>query len=997
MKLKPKFFIFLAVILNIAVYYRWFTFSIFQSGDWSFNFYEGLKELSVLPVWIGNQGFGMIDLTFWKLPINLIYSLFGYFNYDSNIADFFIVYFPIIFLIPIGSYYLVKKISRSDIGALVGSLVFSFNTYFLSITTQGHIMINAAVSFCIVSIYLFIDGPNNKSRSSNYILSILFLFISTFFDFRISYITAVILFLYFMFCTDFKNGFYLRVKTGIYLFLFFISLNFYWLLPQFISGSLMSNQVLGRSLFGNQYWSIENALCLVHPFWTGNLIEWFTIQEIKWYFWLAPLFAFLGLLFNKKNKNVLFFGFVSLLGIFLTKQVSEPFPGAYPWLYKNFPGFGAFREASKFYFLIILGYTVLIGSLVAYFWQIKVIFKNKNSPKYIILLATSMLFLWNTKPVVTGDLGTMLIPRSIPVDYVNFKSFLEKDKEYYRTLWIPRDSRWGLRTNNHPKVNTADILPSAFANILSQSPGMSPEEMILRVINEPLSRTLLSISQVRYVVVPIQDIENNDDFFKFYGGKENPNIRQWYIEKLNRVTWLNRVNVGTEDLVVYENEGYKTPVFSFLKLYNFDSLQNLDNKYFFTNNIGDNFYFVSSSTDKAIIPLVKISSLFENTTLRNGTIVDNIDNGREKTKLFINLNISNLKNNLYLNNKHVSSGNVKLDQSVNVFEYKNPEYKFENIIQNPSVENGLWQEKVGDCNNFDKNPLIGMSLNKETKSDGVQSLQLEATRHIACTAIGLNVVADSTYQFSFDYQSPNADHAAYYLGFNDKNKTIINEDLPIKNKDWNTFSKTFKVPEGATSVSLYVYADSTDGKTNIINRYDNFKLIQVPDLSNAYYLVSDPGIKFVEPKSITFDLINPTKKIVHIKGATTPFYLAMSESFHQQWQLQFNNSKINGFFYSWVPFIKPDRISDEYHYKLNDFLNAWYVDVDQYCRNGNMCTRNVDGSYDMEMVIEFFPQRWFYLGLLISGTTLVGCVGYLGYEGVQAIKRRRKNKHEKDN
>ena len=32
------------------------------------------------------------------------------------------------------------------------------------------------------------------------------------------------------------------------------------------------------------------------------------------------------------------------------------------------------------------------------------------------------------------------------------------------------------------------------------------------------------------------------------------------------------------------------------------------------------------------------------------------------------------------------------------------------------------------------------------------------------------------------------------------------------------------------------------------------------------------------------------------------------------------------------------------------------------------CAKNPDGTYDMEMVIEFFPQRWFYLGLLISAT-----------------------------
>ncbi|MEI6490878.1 MAG: carbohydrate binding domain-containing protein, partial [bacterium] len=345
----------------------------------------------------------------------------------------------------------------------------------------------------------------------------------------------------------------------------------------------------------------------------------------------------------------------------------------------------------------------------------------------------------------------------------------------------------------------------------------------------------------------------------------------------------------------------------------------------------------------------------------------------------------------------INDGLILVDEDYNFFKYDNPNYKLSNSIPNPSFEDGLWEKEVDDCHDFDNNSKIAIALDTKEKTDGNYSLQLEAERHIACTSKIITVKGGGSYQFSFDYQSPNAEHSSYYLGFNDKNKTLISEDLDIKDSEWNTFTKTIKVPEGATQVAIYVYADSTDGKTNIVNRYDNFKLIEVPDLSDAYYLVSEPEKKLVEPKSIQFDLINPTKKLVHIKGATTPFYLAMSESYHDKWQLQFNDNKINGFFDSWMPFVKPNRIPDEYHYKLNDFLNAWYVDTDQYCKNNNLCIKNADGSYDIEMTIEFFPQRWFYLGLLISGTTLVGCIGYLGYEGIKSIKRRRKSKYEKDN
>ncbi|MFA7171676.1 MAG: hypothetical protein WC180_06820, partial [Candidatus Paceibacterota bacterium] len=86
-------------------------------------------------------------------------------------------------------------------------------------------------------------------------------------------------------------------------------------------------------------------------------------------------------------------------------------------------------------------------------------------------------------------------------------------------------------------------------------------------------------------------------------------------------------------------------------------------------------------------------------------------------------------------------------------------------------------------------------------------------------------------------------------------------------------------------------------------------------------------------------------------------------------------------------FVKPDKISDDNHLKLNSFLNAWYVDIDELCKNDNQCTKKPDGTYDIEMIIEFTPQRWFYIGLIVSVTTLLGCLVYL----VCIWKRRKKS------
>jgi len=85
--------------------------------------------------------------------------------------------------------------------------------------------------------------------------------------------------------------------------------------------------------------------------------------------------------------------------------------------------------------------------------------------------------------------------------------------------------------------------------------------------------------------------------------------------------------------------------------------------------------------------------------------------------------------------------------------------------------------------------------------------------------------------------------------------------------------------------------------------------------------------------------------------------------------------------------------ADEEGYKVHKVpAQGWSASGGKSADLNSACTKNADGSYDMEMVVEFFPQRWFYLGLLISGTTFVGCVGYLGWEFVRLIRRKRRDK-----
>jgi len=94
---------------------------------------------------------------------------------------------------------------------------------------------------------------------------------------------------------------------------------------------------------------------------------------------------------------------------------------------------------------------------------------------------------------------------------------------------------------------------------------------------------------------------------------------------------------------------------------------------------------------------------------------------------------------------------------------------------------------------------------------------------------------------------------------------------------------------------------------------------------------------------------------------------------------------------------KPLR--EESHEVVNEYANGWMINLNdnltwsdqttyltKWLREGRI-TRNDDWSYQVNLVLYFRPQSWFYVGLMISGATLVSLLGRLARDR----RRRRRN------
>lgn len=145
-----------------------------------------------------------------------------------------------------------------------------------------------------------------------------------------------------------------------------------------------------------------------------------------------------------------------------------------------------------------------------------------------------------------------------------------------------------------------------------------------------------------------------------------------------------------------------------------------------------------------------------------------------------------------------------------------------------------------------------------------------------------------------------------------------------------------------------------------------------------------------EPK-ITFKKGNPTKYYLKIENAKEPFWLIFNENFHNQWKMYslsstYNSTELFGEIISDYPTLKIKEaeytirfaLEDiEYlfkkqlnvdHQKVNGYANAWYIEPDK-----------LNLGEDFTIVINYWPQSLFYLCLIISSLTILGCMGYLIY------------------
>lgn len=147
--------------------------------------------------------------------------------------------------------------------------------------------------------------------------------------------------------------------------------------------------------------------------------------------------------------------------------------------------------------------------------------------------------------------------------------------------------------------------------------------------------------------------------------------------------------------------------------------------------------------------------------------------------------------------------------------------------------------------------------------------------------------------------------------------------------------------------------------------------------------------------SYNFHKINPTKYKVSIKNASGIFPLVFLNNYDRLWKIYMDKKdNRNNIFQTWF---KKSIDDNQNHLMVNGYANSWVIDTNKICAQKESCMKNSDGTYDFEIVVEFWPQRLFYIGIFISGMTFLGCISYLAYDFKKRHNKKKKNGKNNEN
>jgi len=176
-----------------------------------------------------------------------------------------------------------------------------------------------------------------------------------------------------------------------------------------------------------------------------------------------------------------------------------------------------------------------------------------------------------------------------------------------------------------------------------------------------------------------------------------------------------------------------------------------------------------------------------------------------------------------------------------------------------------------------------------------------------------------------------------------KEEDIINYDINPKAQS-SDFKLLITADKEAIGSSIYLSGTNESVTVESVT----LEKIIVPDI---FFVASkDQEDSVVKQPTVSFTKENPTKYTVKVDNLKKPTFLVFSETFNKEWKLY---GKDNIY------------LPEAQHFLVNGYANAWLINPQDTNNNGS-------GQF----TIEYIPQKFFYIGIIISIVSIFVCSAY---------------------
>lgn len=537
---RQKTAILLLIILSILVFHSFLTTNPLSSGDAPFFTQLNLKELFSLPVAWGarNENFGGFEAArLWIYPLLVLSSLFGMLNLDSTIAIRLIFYIPAVVFALFGSWLLSGVFVNQTWAKFAVAASYTINTYFLLLVDGGQIGVALAYGIFPWAVFTFFAITQNWTKAGN-LLAIFVWAMLTAADLRISLLVPLVTVLIWLV----KNG--LKSFTKIALVILgssvpIVLLNLYWILPLIFTNSGIPTQdvVSPAQIIASSFTKLTNSYLVLGPHWFVN--EFGQTTPLLPSFLIIPVIAFWGLFY--KNRQIVLLSLITITFIFLTKGANDPAGSWYLWMFNHIPGFGIFRDSTKFFVPEIIFYSLLLG---VSFEQLIL-----RKSKIIFAFATLVIvyFAGIISPVVTNQLTGNLGANVYPKSYNQTKQY-QMGNDFYRLLYFPSKPSYAPESLTHPALWANSLYLLRPYSILID--GIYDKFYFL---HQTFFKELLDLSGVKYIFFA------PDPYRKIWTG-ERIYQRQQFLDFVDTLDLGSKVKF--DDYPIYETQKQSPHIFA---------------------------------------------------------------------------------------------------------------------------------------------------------------------------------------------------------------------------------------------------------------------------------------------------------------------------------------------------------------------------------------------------------------------------------------------------